>query len=104
MERTYGATIGSPLFVAFLLSLCSLCPPWCKTLITIARRESIAISRFTFAPFLSLCDLCVERSWIRPTAGGRPPKPLHGALHGPCQRTKLPDTTYGAYALKPYNI
>jgi hypothetical protein len=41
-------------------------------------------------------------------AGQRPADPPHpamrGALHGTRQPTKLPDTTYGAYALKPYNI
>lgn len=29
---------------------------------------------------------------------------MRGALHSLYQQTKLPDTIYGAYALKPYNI
>jgi hypothetical protein len=39
---------------------------------------------------------------FRPADG--PAEAIHEALHGPCQQTKLPDTTYGAYALKLYNI
>jgi hypothetical protein len=33
-----------------------------------------------------------------------PAEAMRGALHSLYQQTKLPDTIYGAYALKPYNI
>ena len=86
-------------------------PPWLAcTRREIAARKKVrpqSIKALVFSLSLdfsvsSVFSVVQDRFGFRPDDG--PVGAMYRALHSPCQRTKLPDTTYGAYALKPYNI